>query len=150
MRERLALLFNCPSFCWLLLWCASGLLGAAFSHIFTSKVVSKGNRSGRGRAITTAGECAQVNVTSSLSWVTECWWLLCFFSYNLLKEAMTSSFSSFSLLGQALWNAKHKCVKVIAISPSFKWGCEMNVACSVWFVIWSVATWQYRKILTWL
>lgn len=57
------------------------------------------------KEIVAAGVYVRVTFTSSF-WVTECWWLLCFFSYSVLKEAMTNSFSSLSLLGQALWDAK--------------------------------------------
>lgn len=42
--------------------------------------------------------------TCLLSPHSVCWWLLCLSSYRFLKEAITNSFSSWSLLGRALWN----------------------------------------------
>lgn len=121
VRERLALLFSCPSFCWLLLWCVSKGAGAAFSHIFMKKYQSKKRQRawwlvnvtwmGSSKEIVAAGVHLWVNFTSSCR-VTECRWLLCFFSYSVRKEAMTNSFSSLSLLGQARWNAKTQMLQI--------------------------------------
>lgn len=48
------------------------------------------------------------DVTCLLSPGSVCWWLLCLSSYRFLKETITNSFSSWSLLGRALWNTDTK------------------------------------------
>lgn len=56
------------------------------------------------RAGTVVYICAKVTCLPSP--VSVCWWFLCLSSYRFLKEAITNSFSSWSLLGRALWNTQ--------------------------------------------
>lgn len=131
VRERFALDLNCSSRCRLLLCCCvSWGAGAASSETCThsmdqTNVDHKKNKLSSwsvkiGRSKLGLYQSKMLLITSG-KWIwrcaghtclllsrEECWWAFCFSSYIFLREAITSSFSSWSLLGRARWTHKSK------------------------------------------
>lgn len=146
VRERLARLLNCSSRCRLLLCCCAST-GAASSLPYIQMGRSGEAEAGSERLL----RLLYVHVTCLPSPVSVCWWFFCLSSYIFLKEAITNSFSSWSLLGRARWDTQMQtlniCLRLFKCRQMSQVWKTIRQCCPVLWLEHSYITWDDKIVL---